>query len=179
MRNLRLADSDFFTIRSIAVCQLQWIQLLKSFQKIAFGIGSGQVLGQKWVRILTLSNREESLIARNSTPLRHMLMWLTRLLPCILPKHWHHLIRKRALYAGWLFKGQGTLRTCVLRCFTTEDGSQIREALASSDDEDESNPTLAASVKRWWTGGKMERHAPLPRASERHHMQAQYDLPLE
>ena len=34
-----------------------------------------------------------------------------------------------------------------------ETAVQIKQALASSDEED-GPPTLAASVKRWWTGSK-------------------------
>jgi hypothetical protein len=50
-------------------------------------------------------------------------------------------------------------------CWTLEAiclfGVQIKEALASSDEE-EGTTTLAASVKRWWTGGKtLERQAPV------------------
>ncbi len=39
---------------------------------------------------------------------------------------------------------------------------QITQALMSSDEEDEGNRTLTASVKRWWTGGRLERQAFLP-----------------
>lgn len=33
---------------------------------------------------------------------------------------------------------------------------QITQALMSSDEEEEGNRTLTASVKRWWTGGRLE-----------------------
>ena len=54
---------------------------------------------------------------------------------------------------------------CYGWCFTLETirlvDVQIKEVLASSD-EDEGTTTLAASVKRWWTGGKtLERQAPV------------------
>lgn len=54
-------------------------------------------------------------------------------------------------YCGWCFTLEAICLVDV----------QIKEVLASSD-EDEGTTTLAASVKRWWTGGKtLERQAPV------------------
>ena len=45
------------------------------------------------------------------------------------------------------------IASCEPGVCNADTAAQIKQALASSDEED-GPPTLAASVKRWWTGSK-------------------------
>jgi len=90
----------------------------QELSKFAFKIGSDQVVGQIGLGFSTIFHREKNSIPQNSRPPRYMLMWLARLLACVSPKRWHHIMRKKALYAGWLLKGHGTLYIYMLKCLT-------------------------------------------------------------